>query len=347
MPTHFNPVMGPPISRQGSAVEATKRNPIDNLLDNPFLLNLLAQSGFSPVPQSPFGAIGRAALGAQQFGRQREQDALRQQLIESQIGLNQFRATPGGLNPTAGNVQSTFEGDNGNMFIITRDGRTVDTGIKFSNNLQLVEQADGTVVAIDRRTAEQVGTPVTPSEAAGATTRKAQTEAAQELPVDLAGIDAAIQKSDETIDKVNRVLPLVKPNTVGIESAVRGDLPGFLGGEARQLKRAVESLQANFGFDTLNQMRQASKTGGALGQVSERELALLINALEAIDLEGDPDTLKENLNLVVRHYENYKKNLEKIKDAKRQQAGQKPDTSKPISEMTDAELEAIASDSNP
>ena len=87
-------------------------------------------------------------------------------------------------------------------------------------------------------------------------------------------------------------------------------------------KQAVKSLQANLGFDTLNQMRAASKTGGALGQVSERELDLLINAVEALDLEGDPEVLKENLNKVITHYNNYKRELRKMQDAMRQEAGQ-------------------------
>jgi hypothetical protein len=115
---------------------------------------------------------------------------------------------------------------------------------------------------------------------------------------------------------------LVKDSTVGVESYLRGDLPGIAGGEARQLKQAVKSLQANLGFDTLNQMRQASKTGGALGQVSERELDLLVNAVESLDLEGDPKVLRENLNNVITHYENYKREIEKMKAAMSQEAGQ-------------------------
>ena len=59
-----------------------------------------------------------------------------------------------------------------------------------------------------------------------------------------------------------------------------------------------------------------------MGQVSERELALLINALEAIDLEGDPETLKENLNSVITHYNNYKSEIEIMKNKMREKAGQ-------------------------
>ena len=45
----------------------------------------------------------------------------------------------------------------------------------------------------------------------------------------------------------------------------------------------LELIQANLGFSELQDMRDASPTGGALGQVSERELGLLIKAQKPID----------------------------------------------------------------
>ena len=69
-------------------------NKFDQFLGTPgggFLMNLLAQSGYSPVPQSPFGAIGRAALLSQQQGQQRKQSDLQEQLIRSQVGLNKAK----------------------------------------------------------------------------------------------------------------------------------------------------------------------------------------------------------------------------------------------------------------
>ncbi len=88
-PITQNLLMGPPESRRGS-VQQPKKNPIDTFLKTPggsFLMNLLAQQGYSPVPQDEFGAIGRAALMTQQQGRQRAQDALQEELVRSRIGL--------------------------------------------------------------------------------------------------------------------------------------------------------------------------------------------------------------------------------------------------------------------
>lgn len=60
---------------------------VDSFLNRPggsMLMNLLAQEGYSTMPSSPFGAIGRA------YGATQQQD-LQRRFIESQIGLNQFK----------------------------------------------------------------------------------------------------------------------------------------------------------------------------------------------------------------------------------------------------------------
>jgi hypothetical protein len=57
-----------------------------------FLMNLLAQQGYSPIPQSPLGAIGRAGIATQQQQRQFSLDDMRRQLFEAQTGLANARA---------------------------------------------------------------------------------------------------------------------------------------------------------------------------------------------------------------------------------------------------------------
>lgn len=96
-----NNFMGPPIARQGPlpiAEQAPQQQQglggaFGRLLDNPMLLNLMAQSGYSPVPQSPIGAVGRAGIATREQGRQAEIDDLKRRMMESQIKLNDARAT--------------------------------------------------------------------------------------------------------------------------------------------------------------------------------------------------------------------------------------------------------------
>ena len=81
------------------------------------------------------------------------------------------------------------------------------------------------------------------------------------------------------------------------EAGIVGNVLGSLGvnQEAVDFRNELASIQANIAFDRLQQMREASKTGGALGAVSERELDLLMNAYGNINQSTSPEKLKENL----------------------------------------------------
>lgn len=65
--------------------------------------------------------------------------------------------------------------------------------------------------------------------------------------------------------------------------------------DARDFAADLNTLKANIAFGELAAMRNASKTGGALGAVSDRELALLESALGALDQGQSPASLKRNL----------------------------------------------------
>ena len=60
-------------------------------------------------------------------------------------------------------------------------------------------------------------------------------------------------------------------------------LAEFEGTDAYDLKQTVAAIRANVGFDKLQSMREMSKTGGALGNVSNVELDLLTSSLGSLD----------------------------------------------------------------
>jgi hypothetical protein len=68
--------------------------------------------------------------------------------------------------------------------------------------------------------------------------------------------------------------------------------------EAVDFRNELASLQAVIAFDRLQEMRNASKTGGALGAVSEKELTLLINAYGNLMQSTSSERLKENLETI-------------------------------------------------
>jgi hypothetical protein len=80
------------------------------------------------------------------------------------------------------------------------------------------------------------------------------------------------------------------------------------GTAATDFKADVNTLAANIAFGELTAMREASKTGGALGAVSERELQLLESALGSLDRAQSPTQFKQSLATI-------KESIQRWKDA--------------------------------
>lgn len=68
--------------------------------------------------------------------------------------------------------------------------------------------------------------------------------------------------------------------------------------QAVDVRRKLETLQSVVAFDRLQQMREASPTGGALGAVSERELALLQSSMGALSQDMSPEELSQTLEFI-------------------------------------------------
>ena len=70
------------------------------------------------------------------------------------------------------------------------------------------------------------------------------------------------------------------------------------GTEAHDLNKRIDTLKAMIGFNALNEMRSNSPTGGALGNVTERELALLQSTVASLEQSQSREQFLENLALV-------------------------------------------------
>ena len=71
---------------------------------------------------------------------------------------------------------------------------------------------------------------------------------------------------------------------------------------ARNLLTEIDPLKANLAFNRLDEMRQASKTGGALGSVSAPELRLLESSVASLDLGVDLPTFMRRLDEIERRF---------------------------------------------
>lgn len=122
--------------------------------------------------------------------------------------------------------------------------------------------------------------------------------------------------------KIDEAKKLVGPFTTGT-GALLANLPGT---DARRLKGITNTILANMGFTELQEMRANSPTGGALGQVSERELALLTSAKESLDqAQSDKDVIFA-LNNLINIIDNMESNVVKAfeDDYREKIAGDKP-----------------------
>lgn len=105
----------------------------------------------------------------------------------------------------------------------------------------------------------------------------------------------------EVLTAIDTATNLVGMNTAGWGSLLK-DVPSS---EAKGLQQALLTIKANIGFDRLQAMRDASPTGGALGQVAIQELYALQNSITSLDQSLDSATLKKNLDAVKTHYTNW------------------------------------------
>jgi hypothetical protein len=119
---------------------------------------------------------------------------------------------------------------------------------------------------------------------------------------DEAKVATVTASADRIINTVDEAIPLVGYLSAGLAGGL--NIPGTQG---RNLEEALKTVKANLGFDRLQQMRDASKTGGALGQVAVKELEALQASIASLDRGQSPDVLKRNLEDIKFYYTRWSK----------------------------------------
>lgn len=78
---------------------------------------------------------------------------------------------------------------------------------------------------------------------------------------------------------------------------------GREGTAARAVRGELDTLGSNLAFQALQEMRQNSPTGGALGAVTERELQLLQSTLQSLDQGADDATFQRRMEEIIAQLE--------------------------------------------
>lgn len=111
------------------------------------------------------------------------------------------------------------------------------------------------------------------------------------------------QSALNVINTVKEAKDLVGSSTAGFGSLL-AKIPES---DARNLQAKLDTIKGNLGFDRLQQMREASPTGGALGAVAVQELVALQSTVASLDQAQSPSQLKASLDKIERHYNNWYK----------------------------------------
>lgn len=96
---------------------------------------------------------------------------------------------------------------------------------------------------------------------------------------------------------------------LGGNTGIKGVFPNMPGGDAANAKAKLDTLRSKVGFSTLQTMRDASKSGGALGSVTEGEHKLLQNTLDSLDKAQSYDEFQKSLDNIVRQTEESKSRI--------------------------------------
>lgn len=138
---------------------------------------------------------------------------------------------------------------------------------------------------------------------AAADAKKAESDAKTDVQNQQASTSANI-----VLDDIGRAKKMAEGwMATGAGAALTQNVPGT---EAYNLREVVKTIRGNIGFDRIQQMRAASPTGGALGQVSNQEIDTLQSVLGSLELSQDHDQFMYNLNRLENLYKGIQRKLD-------------------------------------
>lgn len=121
----------------------------------------------------------------------------------------------------------------------------------------------------------------------------------QELEEKALGRAAAARRAGQTvvqdITRAEALLPSIVQGSGVIPANLRATRAGIKGTPEAEFNLFKESALSNVGLDVLQEMRENSPTGGALGQVPIQQQTRLEQVLGSLNVEQDTQVLRDNL----------------------------------------------------
>jgi len=118
-----------------------------------------------------------------------------------------------------------------------------------------------------------------------------------------AGTDLAAKT---VVQDMGRGMHVLEKNMDGLITTAAGPIGMVMkrlpATDADVLERYAESVKSNISIDRLQAMREASPTGGALGQVPVQQQEYLMQLLGSLDVDQKPDILLDNMKRIYNIY---------------------------------------------
>jgi hypothetical protein len=227
------------------------------------------------------------------------------EMVNMPIGVQDQNPLMRGVKqPTAQVPQGDYMG---NRFMQTEQGRSdftsmVDSGIDPSDALDMASKSEARFLANQPK-------PMTPKELADyEAVRLGNVQKEMEIEAKTNPKPTAnLAYTDATINAISDAESLLANSKLPVTGFWGNMLKDISGTGAADLKNSIKTIYASIGFDKLQDMRDKSPTGGALGQVSERELAQLNASLGSLEQSQSAEQFKKNLMRVKDHYQKYYK----------------------------------------
>jgi hypothetical protein len=240
---------------------------------------------------------------------------------EGRANINKIGVAAGTAKPVYLDVNNDFQ------FIYDKDATGKQIRVPFTGSL--VQKAEGeggaggaagtgTVEVVDPKNptktiivtkAEAVANRLTPAKAIEGLTPQMRQNLEKSYPQATASLKGHISKTASFIKDIEDLR-----DSVGLDSITgfaAGRAPGFTDA-GRAAVALYDKVVAKGGFQVLQDMRDMSKTGGALGNISDRENTQLKAAFAAIDRKQSADDVRAALdNLIIE----LKGSVGRVKDA--------------------------------
>jgi spore germination cell wall hydrolase CwlJ-like protein len=277
---------------------------------------LAAVDGRPVVPsfaqQPPTAVIGGHNFYAEKGGPQQpSQPAATPQVAPTQVA----QAQPQGMAEVQQRIDAMKSNPNpyvrqmGMEYQKAIDTQRFQTLIK-GNEYDIQQRPDGTVVAVNKRNPSDIQVVSAPGAGQSAIKFEADKAAAVARAKGEAekSVGADQRRKEETnvanivIQDIDRALTGIDTATIPATGMIGKAASYVPGTAAHDVSKLVDTVKANAGFAELQKMRNNSPTGGALGQVSEREIAYLQSTIGNLEQSQSETQFKDNLRRVKNAY---------------------------------------------